>query len=144
MIPASCICFTCWSTSCLTANGVHLGGCFLGSASPVSIWSWTRSVSSCSPSSRQKAMWWLAKKSQMAVFSWFGSLRLSEYIATSFSFSVPHNFKLTATLCLSHLPSNHAVIEYTQLTRQDIHSSSSAELVAMTQCPCESSSWISC
>ena len=102
MIPASCICFTCWSTSCLTANGVHLGGCFLGSASPVSICSWTRSVSSCSPSSRQKAMWCLAKKSQKAVFSWFGSLRLSEYIATSFSFSVPHNFKLTAALYLSH------------------------------------------
>ena len=61
----SYICFNCHATSCWTAKGILLGTCFLGAASPVSIWS----VTPRSLSSKQNVWWWSVKNDNRFSFS---------------------------------------------------------------------------
>ena len=72
--PVSCIILSCRATSCRTVKGIRLTGSFLGAASPVSISNCTRSVSPRSFSSRQNALWWLARNSSSILLPSSGKL----------------------------------------------------------------------
>ena len=75
MTPSSCIFANCLATSCRTANGTHLTGCFFGTASPVLMCISVQFVSPLSPSVTLKASLYFSRRVTSCVLSCSGMSR---------------------------------------------------------------------